>query len=80
MAVICYFIGQRHYYIPYKTFKDLSYICGTTLLTYAVMQVKLDNQILATFFHLMIMLVYVGIVVFLERKELSVFLKLRKVK
>ena len=80
MAVICYFIGQRYYYIPYKTFKDLSYICGTALLTYAVMQVKLDNQILATSFHLMIVLVYMGIVVFLERKELSFFSKLRKVK
>jgi O-antigen/teichoic acid export membrane protein len=80
MSVICYALGQRYFYIPYRTFADLGYICGTMCITYAVMQVKLNNQLLATSFHLMIMLGYLAVVLFLERKELSFVSKLRKVK
>ncbi len=80
MSVICYFIGQRYFYIPYRTIQDLGYICGTMLITYAVLEVNINNQILATSFHIAVILVYLGMVAFLERKELSSFSKIRKTK
>ena len=80
MSVICYAIGQRYFYIPYHTFKDLGYICATMLITYVVMQVKPESQLLATSFHLLVMLGCLALVFFLERKELSLVTGLRKVK
>lgn len=80
MSLICFFIGQRFFYIPYKTAKDLGYIIVTTLLTYGVLSLHIESQILATFFHIIIMLIYLGGIAFLERKEIANFSKLRKIK
>jgi len=70
MTVISYFLGRKYYPVPYATWKGLMYIAATSLVTYLVMIVKIDSQVLATSFHLGIMLVFVLVVFRLEKDNL----------
>jgi O-antigen/teichoic acid export membrane protein len=68
MMVACYILGQRYYPIPYSIFKDSVYIILTTVLVYAINAIKIDDQIAASTFHISAVLLYICVVVFIERK------------
>ncbi len=70
MAVICYALGQKFYPIPYNIAKSLGYIVVTTLLVYIVNGLVLIDQWAATAFHLGVLLLYIMIVYFIEKKQL----------
>lgn len=70
MAVACYFSGQRFYPIPYTVFKDVGYILATYSLLTVINWIALPNPWLATTFHVMVVLVFIGIIYLLERKNL----------
>lgn len=69
MAAACYLLGQRYYPIPYNVGKSISYIAGTTALIYAVNLVKIQSEWLSICFHGVVILAYLSIVYFLERKN-----------
>jgi O-antigen/teichoic acid export membrane protein len=69
MTAACYFLGQRFYPIPYTVSKDLGYIIITTLLVYAVNSVSIADQWLASSFHAIVIVVYLMIIYFVERKH-----------
>lgn len=71
MTAICYFSGQRFYAIPYAINKALMYIGGTMLLVFGVNSISVANQILATAFHMMVVLIYIIVVYLIERKDLA---------
>ncbi len=70
MVVACYVSGQRFYPIPYTVLKDVGYILATYSLLTVVNWISLPNLWLATTFHVMVVLVFIGIVYLLERKNL----------
>jgi O-antigen/teichoic acid export membrane protein len=71
MAVLCYLYGQKYYPIPYDITKLAAYIIITTFICYAVNYVSISNQWLATSFHFIVMVVYVGVVYLIERNDLK---------
>lgn len=70
MTAICYALGQKFYPIPYNVPKSLGYILITTLLAYAVNSIFIENQWVATGFHILVLLVYLLIVYLIEKKDL----------
>lgn len=70
MAVACYFSGQRFYPIPYTVFKDVGYILATYSLLTVVNWITFPNPWLATTFHVMVVLAFIGLIYLLERKNL----------
>ncbi|HTJ53527.1 MAG TPA: polysaccharide biosynthesis C-terminal domain-containing protein, partial [Cyclobacteriaceae bacterium] len=70
MAASCYVIGQKYYPIPYKILAGLAYILGTTIIVYLVNAIVIDNQVIATAFHLVVIIIYLLIIYLVERKNL----------
>jgi O-antigen/teichoic acid export membrane protein len=70
MTVVCYILGQKYYPIPYNVTKGLAYIIFTTLLVYLVNSILIENQWLATGFHIIIVLAYLSVVYLIEKKAL----------
>jgi O-antigen/teichoic acid export membrane protein len=70
ITTLCYLLGQKFYPIPYNIPKSLAYIIVTTLLVYAVNAVFLEEQYLATTFHVIVLLAYMTVVYFIEKKDL----------
>lgn len=69
MTVACYYYGQKYYPIPYQVGTGLFYIIVTIAIVYVVNTVDIQNQILATGFHGLVILIYLGAVYFVERKN-----------
>lgn len=70
MTVACFITGQKNYPIPYKIAPGLLYIITTLVLVYSSNLIDLGNQIMATLFHILIIVVFVGAIYLLERKNL----------
>ncbi len=71
MMVACYVLGQKHYPIPYRVGKDLTYIMGTTLLVYVVNSIDITNLWLASSFHAGIIAIYILAIYLVEKNELK---------
>lgn len=71
MSVASYYLGQKHYPIPYETIRSLAYIIGTVVLTYLVMSIKIDDLMLSVAFHFVAVLAFLGVVFILEKKNIK---------
>lgn len=71
MTLLCYVLGQKFYPIPYNVGKIAGYILATLALVYGVNSVKIDNQLVATGFHIAVILVYLIIIYLLEGRQLK---------
>jgi O-antigen/teichoic acid export membrane protein len=69
MTIACYLLGQKYYPIPYQVARGLTYITGTIILVYFVNAIVFDNPWLALSFHVVVLIIYLTIVYFIERKE-----------
>lgn len=70
MSAASYLIGRKYYPLPYQVIKSMSYIVGTCLLTFLVLQLEIENRFISTAFHFIIMILFVLAVVLLEKKSL----------
>jgi len=70
MTAMCYFLGQKYYPIPYNVPKSVAYIIVTTLLAYGVNAIFIENQIMATGFHGLVIISYLLVVYLIEKKHL----------
>jgi O-antigen/teichoic acid export membrane protein len=70
MMVVCYFFGQKYYPIPYSVISGMSYIFITYALVIGLNLISFSNQIIATAFHTLVILIYCVVVFLIERKEL----------
>lgn len=70
MTVACFVIGQKYYPVPYKIVQGLLYIIITLGIVYAVNLIEFDNQVMATIFHSLIILVFISLIYLIERKNL----------
>ena len=71
MTMICYALGRKFYPIPYNLPKLFAYIGFTMALCYVVNSFRIENQFLATGFHALVIVVYIGVVFIIERKNLT---------
>lgn len=71
MAFLCYFLGQLFYPIPYNLGKVLAYVVITLAIVYGVNAIEIPNQVMATAFHLGVILVYLLLIYIVERRELN---------
>lgn len=67
MTIGCYLLGQKYFPIPYGIGRGLAYIIGTVVLVYLVNLVELPSQLIATGFHILVMVAYLYIVYLLEK-------------
>ncbi len=71
MTFACYVLGQRFYPIPYNLGKMLFYIGVALVLVYGTTAITISNQLLATTFHLAIVLLFLAIAYLIERRDLK---------
>jgi O-antigen/teichoic acid export membrane protein len=73
MMMLCYWLGQKYFPIPYTIIKDFSYIIVTTALVYAVFELDRYLQVgavISTTIHILVIVMYCVVVFFIERKNL----------
>ena len=70
MAVACYVVGQRFYPIPYKLIQGLAYLMITLLLIYVVNSIEIMHRLTAITFHSFVVIAFITILYFIERKNL----------
>ncbi len=71
MAASCYLLGQRYYPIPYKIGHELTLISITMALIYLNSSLTIPNQFVATAFHTVEIIAFVGVIYLTERKDLE---------
>lgn len=71
MAAICFGLGQKYYPIPYWMSRDIGYIVFTGALIRLISNVQLDSQWLATGFHAVVIIAFLGLIYWIEKKNLS---------
>ena len=70
MTALCYILGQRFYPIPYAIIRSLIYIGLTVALVYGVNLVQIESQVMATAFHMAVILAYLIVIYLIEGKNL----------
>lgn len=70
MTVMCYLLGQRFFPIPYRVTTGLIYIVVTLAIVYAVNAIEMADQVYATLFHVVIIVLFVLAVYLIEWKGL----------
>lgn len=71
MMSICYLAGQRNYPIPYSITRDAGYIIITYSIALLVNQVVFESQWVATGFHVLIIILFLALIYFVERKNFN---------
>ncbi|GAB3565964.1 polysaccharide biosynthesis C-terminal domain-containing protein [Spirosoma luteolum] len=67
MTAVCYLLGEKYYPVPYHVGSALGYIIGAGTLIWASLQIPIANLWIAIPFHLALFLLFLGIVVVVER-------------
>jgi len=71
MCIIAQFLGKKHFPIPYKLKRDLSYILLSVILVYIGLQIDLDKQILTKLIQSSLIIVYFLFIVIMEKERLK---------
>jgi|WetSurMetagenome_2_1015567.scaffolds.fasta_scaffold29419_3 O-antigen/teichoic acid export membrane protein len=71
MMILSYLVGQRYFPVRYNLLKFFGYLGSAILLYFLSTLVMIDNFILRFLFHSMILLVFCGIVLIIEKPKLS---------
>jgi O-antigen/teichoic acid export membrane protein len=77
MAITCYALGNKYYPIPYDIKSAAIYIISAGILIYLAIIVIIENQVLATAFHLLLCLLFAALVFIIEKPS---FIKAKLVK
>lgn len=70
MTAVSYYLGRKYYPVPYKALRAAVYIILTAAVTYTVLQIDIANQLIATMFHLGILIIFVLAVFIFEKVPL----------
>lgn len=71
MMILCYWFGQKYYPIPYELNSTTIYLIGAGILIFASWQIKIENPYYSIPFHLVLSLLFLFIIIFVERKSLG---------
>ncbi|RYU94991.1 lipopolysaccharide biosynthesis protein [Emticicia agri] len=72
MMVLCYWFGQKYYPIPYQLSNIVIYLVGAGILIYTSWQIKIENPYYSIPFHLLLTLLFLIVIVVIERKSLGI--------
>ncbi|TAH16083.1 MAG: polysaccharide biosynthesis protein [Runella slithyformis] len=75
MLVLCVWLGQKHYPVNYDWARPIGYVLGGGLLICAAMPIKINNQWLAIPYHLLLCLLFLLVVLVIERQALPLKIK-----
>lgn len=71
MMVACYFLGQRHYPVPYRVFRGAAYLLLALVLIYVSNRWTLPLAWANVVYHFLLCLFYLAVVWWVERKDFS---------
>ncbi|UJP63328.1 lipopolysaccharide biosynthesis protein [Mongoliitalea daihaiensis] len=71
MSILCYWWGQKHFPIPYQTGKGVFYLFLAFVFSYAGYYVSLENPLVEFILQNSFIVLFVGIVLIIEKKELQ---------
>jgi hypothetical protein len=69
--ILSYFLGQKHFPIPYNLKKFFLYLGSSLVLFWIGSQVQFEKSILNHFVHNLLVLLFVGFVFALEKNNLK---------
>ena len=69
ITALCYYYGQKHYPIPYRSLAGLLYIIGTVVLAYGLLTLMPDNTWATVGIGLMATILYLVAVALYEKKH-----------
>jgi len=75
MLTLCVWLGNTHYPVAYRWAAPVGYILGGGLLIYGASQVKISNQWLAFPYHFLLYLLFLLIIVVVERDAIPLEMK-----
>ncbi len=78
MTILNYFLGQKHYPIPYRLNIGLFYIVLAVVIYYLVLSIPVENEFAFKVIGWISILIYMGIIYFAERKRLKNLLSKNK--
>lgn len=78
MTIICYVYGQKFYRIPYQTGRDVFYLIFGFGLSYAGFYLDLDSSVLDFLAKNFLVLVFLSLVVFMEKAQILSLLNRKK--
>lgn len=71
MAALCYYYGQRHYPIPYRSLTGILYIVFTTALVYLLLALMPEEDWMATTVGIGATLLFLAVIGLYEKKKFS---------
>ena len=71
MMAMCYFLGEKHYPVPYDVRSAAGYVVGAGLLIYLSWQFPIANLWIAVPVHLALCLLFVATVLLIERDTIQ---------
>ncbi len=74
MCLICFVLGQRFYPIPYQTVRDLNYLLVAFGLSYAGFYLELGDPILTFFVRNSLILIFLILILVLEKDQFRAYL------
>ncbi|WP_234736085.1 lipopolysaccharide biosynthesis protein [Tellurirhabdus bombi] len=68
MAGLCYYLGEKYYPVPYDLSSAIGYIGGGGLLIFLASRIEISNLWMAVPYHVLLFILFVGVVVMAEWK------------
>ncbi len=75
MMALCYVLGERHYPVPYHVRSAVFYVVSAGLLIYGASLVKIDDLWVSVPYHLMLFVLYLGVIAVVERDTVRLALQ-----
>lgn len=75
MTVLCYWLGEHYYPVPYRVGSALFYIGSAALLIYGASLVQIRDLWISVPFHLALFALYLGVVAVVERDTVKMAVK-----
>ena len=74
MTIICYLLGKKYYPIPYNVGSALFYLSLTGGIAWLSFQISITNEVVEFFIQNSLLVVFLGIVLLHNRKDLKKYL------
>lgn len=75
MTVVCYFLGQKYFPVPYQTGRGILYLLLGFSISYLGFYLDLGSFWMNFLAKNSLLLIFIGLIAILEKKELSTFLR-----
>lgn len=70
MTALCYYFGQKYYPVPYQLGSIFGYLLSAGILIYFSGQITISNLWLSVPYHASLLILYIAVLVYLERKTI----------